>query len=72
MTQLLSRVFTKVGKLSEMEQNALAKWLLDELSSEHRWDKAFADSEEMLEKLSNEASREHQKKKTQTLDLDRL
>ncbi len=72
MTQLLQKVFAKAGKLSELEQNALAKWLLQELSAEKRWDKAFAESEEALEKLADEALTEHKKKRTRPLDPDRL
>lgn len=72
MTQLLQKVFAKAGKLSELEQNALAKWLLQELSAEKRWDKAFAESEEALEKLADEALTEHKKNRTRPLDPDRL
>ena len=72
MTQLLEKVFAEAGKLSEMEQIALAKWLLNELSSDKRWDKAFAESEETLEKLADEASREHKRKKTRPLDPNDL
>ena len=72
MTQLLEKVFAEAGKLSEVEQNALAKWLLNELSSEKRWDKAFAESENALEKLADEAMREHKKKKTRPLDPNSL
>ena len=69
MTQLLQKVFSEVGKLSDVEQNALAKWLLNELVSERRWDKTFAESEDMLEKLAAEAFIEHKKKKTRPLDF---
>lgn len=72
MTQLLEKVFAEVEKLSEVEQNAVAKWLLEELSSEKSWDKAFAESENTLEKLADEAMREHKKKKTRPLDSDKL
>ncbi len=72
MTQLLEKVFAQVEKLPEVEQNALAKWLLKELSSEKSWDKAFAESENTLEKLADEALKEHKKKKTRPLDLDSL
>ena len=72
MTQLLEKVFAEVEKLPEVEQNALAKWLLKELSSEKRWNKAFAESEDVLEKLADEALREHKKKKSRPLDLDNL
>ena len=59
MTQLLEKVLAKVSKLPEIEQNALAKWLLKELSSERRWDKVFAESEDILEELSEQTVREH-------------
>lgn len=72
MTQLLEKVFAQVEKLPEVEQNALAKWLLNELSSEKSWDKAFAESENALEKLADEAVRDHKKKKTRPLDPDNL
>lgn len=63
MTQLLEKVFAKVERLSLLEQNAFAKWLLNELSSERRWEKALAESEEALEKLADEALGEHAKNK---------
>ena len=44
-----------------MEQNALAKWVLDELYSEKAWMKAFAESEDVLEKLADEAIVEKRK-----------
>ena len=72
MTLLLEKVFVEVEKLSETEQNALARWLLDELSSERRWDKAFAESEEDLEKLADEALAEQKKQRTHPLDPGRL
>ncbi len=72
MTQLLEKVFAQIEKLPEVEQNALAKWLLDELSSEKSWDKAFAESENALEKLADEAVRDHKKKKTRPLDPNNL
>ena len=72
MTKLLSKAMGKVGKLPELEQNALARWLLDELSSERRWDKAFAESEEDLEKLADEALAEQKKQRTHPLDPGRL
>ena len=72
MTQLLKKVFAEAEKFSEIEQNALAKWLLNELSSEKHWDKTFAESEQTLENLANEALTEHKKKKTRPLDPENL
>jgi len=39
MTKLLERAFKEASKLSEVEQNALAKWVIEELKSEDRWKK---------------------------------
>ncbi len=72
MTRLLEKVFAEAEKLPELEQNVLAKWLLNEIAAEKRWDKAFAESENVLEKLSEEGLREHKQKKTKLLDPERL
>lgn len=72
MTQLLEKVITEVAKLPDVEQNALAKWLLRELSSERTWEKAFAESEEALEKLAEEALKQHKQGKTKPLDPNHL
>jgi len=69
MTQLLEKVMAKVSNLPEVEQNALAKWLLRELDSEKQWDKGFGESEDALEKLADEALEEHKKGKTKPFDL---
>ena len=72
MTQLLEKAIAEVSRLSEQEQDAIANWILDELKSERRWDKAFANSEDTLARLADEALVEHRKGHTQTLDPDRL
>jgi len=72
MTKLLEKAFKEASKLPEMDQNALAKWVLDELHSERAWAKSFAESEDVLEKLADEAITEKQEGKTAPLDLDRL
>ena len=58
--------------MPEMEQNALARWLIDELMSEKKWGKAFAESEDILDKLADEALAEHAEGKTKPLDIDYL
>ena len=72
MTQLLEKVFAKVEKLPSVEQNALAKWLLHELSSEKRWEKTFAESEGVLENLAEEALSEHKKGRSKPLNPQSL
>ncbi len=72
MTQLLEKAFRKVSELPEIEQNVIAKWLIDELESEKKWEKLFAESEDLLEKLSEKALAGHSQGKTRPLDIDKL
>jgi len=37
MTQLLKKAFQQASKLPVVDQNALAKWLIQELESEKKW-----------------------------------
>ena len=69
MTKLLEKAFKRASKLPEIEQNALAKWLLDELETERNWEKKFAESEDILEKLADDALEANRKGKTKNLDL---
>lgn len=72
MTKLLEKAFNEAARLPDLEQNALAKWLLDELHSGRRWEKAFAESEDVLAKLADETLEEKRKGKTTRLDINRL
>ena len=58
-----------MAKLPDLEQNAFARWILEELTSEKHWDKAFAESEEALGSLADEAPKEHSRKKTKPLNF---
>ena len=72
MTKLLKKAFEEASKLPELEQNALAKRLLDELVAEKKWEKAFAGSENILSSLADEAVEEHKQGRTKPLDIDKL
>jgi hypothetical protein len=72
MTQLLEQAFAKASELNEAEQNALARWILEELESEHRWEELFANSQDELASLAKEALDEHHKGKTKPLDPESL
>ncbi|MGQ3683972.1 MAG: hypothetical protein ACUBOA_02985 [Candidatus Loosdrechtia sp.] len=72
MTQLLKKAFKEATKLPVVEQNALAKWLLEELEAEKKWELMFAESEDVLDKLADEALADHKKDKTRPLDIDLL
>jgi len=72
MHKLLEIAFQEASKLPENEQNSLAKWLLEELEADRKWDTAFADSEDILEQLADEALEEHRRDKTRPLDPNDL
>ncbi len=72
MTKLLEKAFKEAFKLSETEQNALAKWVLEELEAERQWDKTFAATEEVLDKLADEAIEEFKKGNTTPLRISKL
>jgi hypothetical protein len=72
MTKLLQRAFKEASKLPEVEQNALAKWVMEELEAEGRWAKAFAASEDVLDKLADDALTEHKQGRTKPLNIKDL
>ncbi|MBA3066692.1 hypothetical protein KJ633_04085 [bacterium] len=72
MTKLLEKAFKNVSKLPETEQNVLANWLLEELKAERKWDQAFAESEDVLGRLADDALKAHRHGKTTPLDTDKL
>ncbi len=72
MTQLLEKAFKEASKLPVVDQNSLAKWVLEELEAEKKWELMFAESEDVLDKLADEAITAHKKGKTKPLDIDRL
>ena len=71
MTKLLKQAFARASELPQVDQNALAKWLLEELEADRKWDEAFAASEDVLEMLAAEAIHEHKRGKTEVLDISR-
>jgi hypothetical protein len=67
MTKLLEKAFTEASKLPQQEQDLLARQLLAELASERRWSEAFANSQDQLGKLADEALAEFEAGKTKPL-----
>ena len=64
MTTRLEQAFIEASKLSPKEQDTLADWVLAELRSEKKWDRLFANSQEILSKLAAEAIAEHHSHQT--------
>jgi len=72
MTKLLKKAFAEASKLEGDQQNALARWLLEELASQRRWEDTFANSQDALSTLADEALSEHHGGRTQELDPQKL
>jgi hypothetical protein len=72
MTQLLKDAFAEAEKLPREEQDAFARWLLEELASEKRWSDLFAASQNKLADLAAEAIEENRSGRTEPLDSDLL
>ena len=70
MTKSLEKVFTEASRLPEDEQNALAEIMLAELASEKRWDELFANSQDVLGELADEALAEHHAGKTRLIECN--
>lgn len=72
MPTLLEEVFARVAKLPKEEQDAIARWLMEELASEQRWERLLAGSQDKLASLADQALAEYRQGQTQQLDPDRL
>lgn len=72
MTKILQEAFDQASKLSEAEQDALGRILLEELASERRWENLFAGSDDLLEELADQALAEHDAGRTEKLDPEKL
>lgn len=67
MTQLLEQALSEVAKLPASEQDAVAALVIEELASERRWSSSFANSQDLLAKLAEEALAEYASGRTKPL-----
>ena len=65
MTETLKKVITRINRLNEREQDAIAQMLLSELN----WDKSYKESRQQLSNLAEEALAEYKAGKTQPMRL---
>ena len=80
MTVLLEKAFAKATRLPDDEQDAfarwvmdeLARWVMDELESERHWSRSFETSQRQLANLAREALAEDLAGQTEPLDPDQL
>ena len=69
---MLEKAFSEAAKLPDLEQNALAKWVLDEIESDRKWNVLFSETEDILAQLASEAQKEEEHGKTTRLDNSKL
>ena len=55
MTELLEKAFAEAANLPEVEQDMLARALLEDFAAEEKWDEALANSQDKLAALADEA-----------------
>ena len=72
MNTRLEKAFAQAAQLPPDEQKALAALLLDEIAFERLWDQAFAQSQNQIAKLADEALTEFQEGRTVLLDEEQL
>ena len=74
MTRLLEEAFERASELPREEQDKFARFLLAELDAERRWAELFSrpESEDVLERLADEALSEHLAGRTRPLKLEEL
>ena len=72
MTKLLENAFNQASKLPKIEQNVIGRWLLDEIKADKKWEKLFAEFEDVLEQLAQKALMEYEKGNTNDLDINKL
>ena len=66
MHHLLRKIFERASELPQAEQDRFARFLLAGLESERQWAELFArpESEDLLERLADEALSEHRAGRT--------
>jgi len=74
MTEHLAEAFAKASQLPDEVQNALAALIFREIDADRRWDELLGqpESQELLERLADEALADHHAGHTRQLDVDEL
>lgn len=70
MTDLLQRAYDEAAKLPPEEQDELARAVLRAIEDERSWDELFAQSQDLLADMADEAEAEYNAGKTEPLRVD--
>jgi uncharacterized protein YcaQ len=68
MTELLEKAFSEASKLPSSMQNLIAKRLLKDIEAEEKWDETFADTQDELSQLADEALEDFEKGETKPIE----
>jgi hypothetical protein len=68
MSTLLEKAMEKVGALPPEEQDAIASQILAALADEAAWKKRFADKQDVIRRMAQEALEQDAKGETRALD----
>ena len=71
MTKHLEKAFEEARKLPAEQQDTLAAIILEEIADEARWAKRFAETQDVLERLADEALAELEAGRTTPLEFPR-
>ena len=74
MNQHLKQAFQKASRLPEADQTRFARFLLAELEANRQWQALFSrpESEDLLERMADEAVSDHRAGRTSPLDPAKL
>jgi hypothetical protein len=72
MTRALEDVFSQLSSLPADEQDRIAGWLQAELAAEEGWARRFAQSQDVLSALADEAVADEAAGRTTVLDPDKM
>ncbi len=72
MTRMLQQAFDRASEEPRPLQDAIASLVLAEIESEKRWSNSFAESQDELAAIADEALAEHRARRTKLLDPDAL
>jgi len=72
MTKLLNNAFDEVSTLNEIDQNIFARFILDEINLEKKWNSSFSQSEDLLSSMADEALNDYTSSNTEILNIEKL
>jgi hypothetical protein len=72
MTTLLEKAFKKASILPNDIQDEIAEQLLEDIESEEKWQTAFINSQDKLEKLADKALEDFKSGKGKHMGIDEL